>query len=160
MNGNKFKGNKPKKSGRGRKEVYSDFDASTDHYGRIVTLEGGKGVSVLLLDNTDGKPVHVTIRGIHHKKVWFKKDELVVVRGSELWGKVSDGELNRVRRDFDRLEGKGDSSAIVFRDANDLDDDEDEEDTAKKVPAQPARNFTLDAPDDETDKEPINIDDI
>lgn len=158
MNGNKFKGNKPKKSGRGRKEVYSEFDSSTDHYGRIVTLEGGKGVSVLLLDNTDGKPVHVTIRGIHHKKVWFKKDELVVVRGSELWGKVSDGELNRVRRDFDRLEGKGDSSAIVFRDANDLDDD-DEDAESREVRPQASRNFILDDTPAAEEKE-FNIDDI
>ena len=148
MNGNKFKGNKPKKSGRRRKEVYSEFDSNTDHYGRIVTLEGGKGISVLLLDNTDGKPIHVTIRGIHHKKVWFKKDELVVVRGSELWGKVSEGELNRVRRNFDRLEGKGDGNAIVFQYANDLDDEVSDDGSTKKVKPHTSINFNLDTADD------------
>lgn len=159
MNGNKFKGNKPKKSGRGRKEVYSDFNQSTDHYGKIVSLEGGKGVSVLLLDNTDGKPIHASIRGIHHKKVWFKKEDIVVIRGSEVWGKVSDSELNRVRRDFDRLEGKGDSSTIVFKDANELDDDSDEEENTKKVPVHSAKNCTLNAPP-EKDDEPLNFDEI
>jgi translation initiation factor IF-1 len=143
MNGNLFKGNtQKKKGGRARKEVYCDtFDSTTDHYGKVVNLEGGKGVSVLLLDSIDGKPVHVTIRGIHHKKVWFKKEDLVVVRGSELWGKVSDSEANRVRRNFDRLEGKGDSSSIIFRDTNELDDDDEDDEDEYRIRPQPNRNL-------------------
>ena len=148
MNGNKFKGNKQKKSGRGRKEVYSEFDPNTDQYGKIVTMEGGKGVSVIILNSPDGKPIHVAIRGIHHKKVWFKKEDLVVVRGSEIWGKVSDGEMNRVRRYFDIFEGRGDNGMVMFRD-NGMEDDEEESTPSKKF-------ITTDADDNET----INFDDI
>jgi hypothetical protein len=141
MNGNKFKGNKPKKSGRGRKEVYADFNPKTDHYGRIVNIEGGKHVSVVLLDSPDTKPISATIRGIHHKKVWFKKDDLVIVRDNgnmpELWGKVSENECNKVRRFFDKNSTQGNNDANIFQNANDSDDEEGEdedENAAKKTP--------------------------
>jgi hypothetical protein len=129
-NGNAFKGNAQKKGGGGRpkKEVFSDFDPNTDRYGKIVNMEGGKGASVLLLNSIDGKPVHVSIRGIHHKKVWFKKDELVVVRGSELWGKVHEGEAKRIGRTFEQVQGKGDTNQILFGDLPDeYSDDSDTE---------------------------------
>src|SRR5579872_6350206 len=179
MNGNKFKGNKQKKGGRTRKEVYSDFDQKTDRYGKIVGLEGGKGISVLLLDSTDGKPVRAAIRGIHHKKVWFKKDDIVVVRGEEIWGKVNDNEVNRIRRQFDTIEGgKGDKSSIIFRDVNDFNDDDDDEEDDKKVEnpkqsstqksqksqqtqaaqtVQPKQNYVV---NDKIESEPIDFDSI
>jgi hypothetical protein len=120
-NGNAYKGNAQKKGcgGRPKKEVFSDFDSSTDRYGKIINLEGGKGASVLLLNSIDGKPIHVSIRGIHHKRVWFKKEDLVVIRGSELWGKVPEGDAKRIGRTFEQVQGKGDTNQIIFGDLPD-----------------------------------------
>lgn len=131
MNGNKFKGNKQKKGSRGRKDVYADFNPDTDHYGKILGLEGGKHASVSLLPN--GTTIRAMLRGIHHKKVWFKKDDLVIIRGdsnfAEVWGKVNDNESNQIRRDFDKLEGKNNSSMVIF---NESDDSDDEQQTTAK----------------------------
>jgi len=126
MNGNKFKGNKQKKGSRGRKDVYADFNSDTDHYGKILGLEGGKHASVSLLPN--GNTIRAMLRGIHHKKVWFKKEDLVIIRGdsnfAEVWGKVNDNESNQIRREFDKLEGKNNSSMVIFNESDDSDDDQ------------------------------------
>lgn len=180
MNGNKFKGNKQKKGSRGRKDVYADFNQDTDHYGKILGLEGGKHASVSLLPN--GNTVRAMLRGIHHKKVWFKKDDLVIIRGdnnfAEVWGKVNDNESNQIRREFDKLEGKNNNS-IVFNESDDSDDDN--QPTAKPGLKSQSPHLNLSAPIQsqhpttysalstqyalnkkpaEGDDEPFNIDDI
>ena len=125
----------------------------------------------------DGKPVHVNIRGIHHKKVWYKKDDLVVIRGMEIWGKVSESDYSRVKRSFELLEGKGDASNIEFGDEGDDHDESDgdgeDDDVAvtkptlkvvKKLPEVKANNaqlfgVTKNADESDSDSE-INIDAI
>ncbi|VBB17810.1 hypothetical protein YASMINEVIRUS_273 [Yasminevirus sp. GU-2018] len=158
INGNRLKGNKGKKGRRGRKEEHADFDPATDSFGKIISGLGSCQMSVQLLDEPNAKPVNAHIRGIHRGKLFFKKDDYVVIRHNgnlrEIWGRVSEGDIRRVREDFAKIEGKGDKSSVIFRDANDLEDDEsDEEDV---VPPQPNRSV-LDEPTDDAD---INIDDI
>jgi hypothetical protein len=133
-NGNATKGNAQKKKGGGfgKKEIFSDFDPVTDYYAKIINMEGGKGVSVMPLKSIDQKPVHVNIRGIHHKKVWYRKDDLVVIRGIEIWGKVNESEHNLVKRGFDKLEGKGDGSNVIFENEEEDIDDMDDADIIDK----------------------------
>ena len=127
-NGNKFKGNKAKKGARGRKNVYADFDPNVDQYAKIISIEGGKHMNVLPLDSADGTTVHATIRGIHHKKVWFKKDDYVVITYNgniaEVMGKVNENDINRVRGQFDNT-GDNKKDNIIFCD-DEASDDTDE----------------------------------
>jgi len=143
-NGNKFKGNKQKKGRRTRKEMFAKYDDSSDTYGKIIASQGGKHMSVLLLGDTDKKPVSASVRGIHHKKVYFKKDDIVVIRHSgnlcEIWGYVDESEIRRVRDDFNRFENNGNQSSIIFQDTNKLypsssSSDEDDK-TGKVLPQQ------------------------
>jgi translation initiation factor IF-1 len=135
-NGNKFKGNKVKKSARGRKSGQANFDAATDQYACVVNIEGGKHVNVLLLDSVDKKSTPALIPGKFHRKVWFKKDDLVVVMGNgnlmEIKGMVSDSEIPRIRSKFDKLHGNNDRS-LIFGNDDDNDDGSDEEETGHKV---------------------------
>lgn len=148
INGNKMKGNSQKKGGRTKKEIYTDFDPTTDRYGKILNLIGGKHVSVLLLNDTDNKPICANIRGIHHKKVWFRKDDLVVVRGTgnivEIWGKVSEEEYNDIKRKFDLKENKGNTDNLIFQENdNESDSDSDSDVENNVVLKQPERNFNI-----------------
>jgi len=138
-NGNKFKGNKQKKGRRGRKEMFASYDEESDTYGKIVGSQGGKHLSVLLLGDAEQKPIMASVRGIHHKKVYFKKDDLVVVRHNgnlyEIWGYIDESEIRRVREDFNRFENNGNQSSIIFQDKNNLypsSDDDEEGDTIKE----------------------------
>lgn len=141
-NGNKFKGNKAKKGGRGRKNVYAEFDSKTDQYARVYSIEGGKHLKVIPLNSADNKPIVALIRGIHHKKVWFKKDDLVVITGDsslmEVVGRVNEGDVSKIRTKFDKLDG-GKTDAI-FIDENDFSDQETED---NKIIPQPNRPFDL-----------------
>jgi hypothetical protein len=143
-NGNKFKGNKQKKGRRMRKEMFAKYDDSSDTYGKIVASQGGKHMSVLLLGDTEKKPITASVRGIHHKKVYFKKDDMVVIRNNdnlyEIWGHVDDSEIRNVRDEFNRFENNGNQSSIIFQDTNKLypssSSDEDEEKLGKVAPQQ------------------------
>lgn len=141
-NGNKFKGNKQKKGRRTRKEMFAKYDDSSDSYGKILASQGGKHMSVLLLGDAEKKPIMATVRGIHHKKVYFKKDDLVVIRHSEnlyeIWGHVDESEVRRVRDEFNRFENDGNQSSIIFRDNNNIyPSSDDEEDNRSVVPQKP-----------------------
>lgn len=155
MNGNKLKGNAQRKGGRRRKEVYADFDPNTDKYGRVVNLLGGRNVSVLILNDLTKTPIQVSIRGIHYNRVWYKKDDLVIVRDNDtLWGKVPDEYYNKVKNDFDKFEGSSDASTLIFRNDDEIGSDDEIDDDGVGIPPQPALP-SLDVISDD-----INIDDI
>ena len=143
VNGNKFKGNKVKKGARGRKSVQGECDPTTDQYARVVCMEGGNHMQVLSLNSPNKQTIRAKIKGIHHKKVWFKKDDYIVItvdgNVAEVQCKVLDTEIKRVRNEFEKMEGvRGDA---IF-DVNDfVSDDEDEE---KDNIAQPNRDFNID----------------
>lgn len=155
-NGNKFKGNKAKK-GRGRKNVYAEFDSKTDQYARVQSIEGGKHLKVIPLNSIDNKPIVAMIRGIHHKRVWFKKDDLVVITGDanlmEVVGKVNEGDVSKLRTKFDKLEGG--QTDTIFIDENDFSDDEM---AAENQIPQQTRNFDLN--DLAEDSEELDFDNI
>lgn len=143
VNGNKFKGNKQKKGRRGRKEMHADYDDTSDTYGKIVSVQGGKQLTVLLLDSIDKKPVTAHVRGIHHRRVYFKKDDLVVVRDCgnilEIWGYVNESEIRRVRDEFNTYENDGNQNSIIFREANSIypsSSEEEEKQNDNIVPPQ------------------------
>lgn len=135
INGNMFKGNNQQKGRRRKKEVNAEFDPETDSYGKIVSGLGNCKMGVQLLNepSTAEKPVHASIRGIHKNKVYYKKGDLVVIRHNaniyEIWGMVSDHESRKIRDEFDRSDGKGDSSIITFG----SNDDHDEEPTSESL---------------------------
>lgn len=120
-NGNKFKGNNTKKSFR-KKNPYSDFDEKTDEYAKILSLQGGKHLTAQLLDNAKDKIVNALIKGSHHRKIWYKKDELIILRSFgnlyEVQGKVSEDEIKTIQRRFDMLEGNADNSFTFDDDLN------------------------------------------
>lgn len=138
--------------------------------------QGGKHVSVLLLDDPKKTPVQANIRGIHHKKVWFNAGEFVIVRGNgniyELWGKVPDCDVNRIKRDFEKHNGDNNTGNFIFRREGEvLSDDEDDHvdvthiGTKSKsksksklntttIPAQPDRNYDI------NDEKEIDFDSI
>jgi hypothetical protein len=157
-NGNKFKGNKQTKGVRNRKRMIADFNSGTDRYAKIVSLEGGRHAMVLPLDSTDNKPISVMIKGIHHKKIWFKRDDLVVIRDGEIEGRVNDTDRNKVQREFDKLDGDK-SSHFIFQNDNEFSDDENSGEEESKVPAQPKRNFDISSLETK-DNEEVNPDDI
>lgn len=155
-NGNKFKGNKQKKAKRTRKEMHAKFDESMDTYGKIVASQGGKHLSVLLLGDTDMKPIMASVRGIHHKKVYFKKDDFVVIRHNgnlhEIWGHVDDSEIRRVREEFNRFENNGNQSSIIFQDNNKLypsssSEEDNNNKNGKTIPQVAAQKFKPVLPD-------------
>lgn len=123
-NGNKFKGSNNKK-GRKKKNPIADFNAKLDEYGKIVTIQGGKHLSVQLADKKDNI-VHAIIKGSHHRKIWYKKDELVIIRSLgnlyEVQGKVATNEIKKIQHIFDKLEGN-DKETFIFDDNNNIDSD-------------------------------------
>lgn len=167
-NGNKFKGNKGKK-GRRRKNPYADFDEKTDQYAKVLSMQGGKHMTVQPLDNPNGETVSAIIKGSHHRKIWYRKDELIVIRTIgqlvEVQGKVPMDEINSIRQKFDMLEG-GDNCRLVFGDVDNVSDSDDDNGSGsgtrsagRQIPAQPIKDFSiLNSPAE--DAGPINIDDI
>lgn len=130
VNGNKFKGKQ--RGRRARKQTHSDYNENTDSYGKVITGLGERRMSVLLLDDPSGQPVKATIRGIHINKVWYKKDDIVVIRYNgnlyEIQGFANEGEQRRVREEFNKLEGKTEKGEVIFRDPNASDSEESEND--------------------------------
>lgn len=131
-NGNKFKGNKGKK-GRRRKNPYADFDPDVDRYGKVIELMGGSHVRVQPIDCEEKDAVQARIPGKFYKKIWFKKDDFVVITQisnnlSELKGKVSESDINKVRGKFDKMSNGDSSNVIRFAGEDYSDSDEDNED--------------------------------
>jgi hypothetical protein len=130
-NGNRLKGNNQKKTARarGRKDVNVDFDKDTDQYAQVINMQGGKHMTVLPLGNKDKEYIRATIRGIHHKKVWFKVDDFVVIRTDgnlvEVQGKASEYDINMVKKEFEKM--KGSTAGFVIQTANDNDKEKKEE---------------------------------
>jgi translation initiation factor IF-1 len=143
-NGNKFKGNNAKKSFR-KKNPYIDFDEKLDEYGKVLSMQGGKHLTVQLLDNSKGKTVSAIIKGIHHRKIWYAKDELVIIRplGNlyEVQGKVAEDDIKAIQRRFDKLEGNNNGLCVL----NDDDDDNDNDDDADN--SQRLRKINVDNKD-------------
>jgi translation initiation factor IF-1 len=75
--GNKAK--KGKRGGRMSKNPTSEFntDDGLHFYGQMIGKIGGNTIEVLL---QTGETVHASIPGRFHKRVWFNKDDLIVVR--------------------------------------------------------------------------------
>lgn len=127
-NGNIFKGNKKKKGRHSRKEEFAIFDEKTDQYAKVIGMQGGKHMTVQPA-SLNGETVHATISGKHHKKVWFKKDDYVVISITpnssyvEVVGRVHESELKKVRAMFDKSDGTKDSSYIFDGEMSDSDED-------------------------------------
>lgn len=162
-NGNNVKGNIVKKRARKKKATQAELDPDCDQYAKVISPEGGKHLRVMPLGSYDKKTVAVDIPGRFHKKVWFNKDDIIVITHAskdtsgrqkfEVKGRVGDGEVARIRTKFDRMDGDG-TNALIFGDVDNLSDDEDDN---KKIPMQPIRKFKL---EDIDEKEEINIDEI
>lgn len=162
-NGNKFKGNKAKK-GKKRKNPYATFDEKFDQYAKVVNMQGGKHMTVQPLDNLNGCTVLAIIKGKHHRKVWYNKDELIVIRNIgkrdnnkdlyEVQGKVQVQENSAVRNKFDKLQGDEDNN-YIFADDDEISDSDSSDDG---IPPQPIPEF-LDSDKSDTDTD-INIDTI
>lgn len=139
-NGNKFKGNKNKKSFR-KKNPHPDFDENLDEYAKVISLQGGKHLTIQLLESKE-KQVSAIIKGCHHRKIWYTKDELIIVRPLdnlyEVQGKVPPDELKSVQILFDKLEGIHNNS-FVF-DNNNPDENKGE----RKINANNIDEFEFD----------------
>jgi hypothetical protein len=127
-NGNKFKGTKKKKGFR-KKNPNPDFDERLDEYALVSTIQGGKHLSVKLF-NTGNDIVQAIIKGSHHRKIWYKKDEIVIIRSLgnlyEVQGKVPPDEARALKRQFDKLNTNDNTNTpFVFNDeVNDSDNSE------------------------------------
>jgi hypothetical protein len=141
-NGNKFKGNKQKKEERGGKR-FANFDTRLDQYARIVNIDGGRHMTVLPLDSIDKKTISVIIPGRFHKRVWFKKDEIIIIANGEVRGKVTENEMNRIRAKFDKLEGDQNNSLIFGDDVEDSDQDDEQLKEKIAIPLQPKKDYDL-----------------
>lgn len=131
-NGNVNKGNNPTKSMRRRKNPQVACDANTDRYAKVVKIEGGKRLSVLPLEDVNGKPITVIIPGKFHKRVFFKIDDYVVITDHELKGKVNEGEVNKIKNKFEKLKS-GNNDTIIFDDDVVSDDCEDNNVIEEKI---------------------------
>lgn len=169
-NGNKFKGNQQKKLNRAQKSANDEFNPEIDRYAKIASIDGGKHVTLKLCENNVKKLMPAIIRGIHHKKLWFNKDDMVVVRDNgnlnEIWRKVTQAEIHIVQKEFDKLDNENGSSGndIIFRepDANDTSESSDDEsnnvDKHLRIAPQPTRKFVIDNDsDDDNDDTDGNI---
>jgi len=135
-NGNRFKGNQQKKTGRAKKNAIADFDKDNDMYVRVVSIEGGKHLSVLPLDSSDKKTIMAVIPGKFHKKVWFRKEDILIVTKSgnicEVKGKIDEGSLSKIKSQFEKMDSGNNSDSMVFgNDNDDSDDDEKKDDNTK-----------------------------
>jgi hypothetical protein len=159
MNGNKLKGNNQKKGVRGKKEVYAVFDENTDKYAKIIARQGGKHVSVIILGDQKKTPVQVMIRGIHHKKVYMMVNDIVIIRGTEVWGKVPDSDANRIKREFNKREGSEDTGNIIFQNENEINSDDEDENPKSRTKSRTTPNITTDN-SNKNEEEEFNFDDI
>lgn len=103
-NGNLFKGNAQKKNFRGKKDEHVDFVAGEDQYAKVVAIEGGKIIRVATALGDQKQEVRAIISGKHFKKVWYKKDDIVVMRDGEIRGKVSDKDFSKARNELAKID--------------------------------------------------------
>ena len=156
---NKFKrkGNGKRKRRNAMTKVEGDFD----HYAIITDFSGSTRLLAKLLD---GPVVSVRIPNKFYKKVWFRKDDIIIVTKLadtmfEIKGKVPDNELNLIKKDLvkeDPKMTKKDGVVIVFDE--DADDVQQQRDIA--APSANKCSSEKDEESDEEDEEEINIDDI
>ena len=131
-NGNALKGNNQKKIARKiRKDEKVEFDSELDQYARVVCIQGGKHVTVHPLGNAEKDYISANIRGIHHKKVWFKPDDFVVIRNIEnfveIQGKVTDADMVNVKQTYEKLFKKNDRDTDIGFDIGDNADKKDDD---------------------------------
>jgi len=137
-NGNRLKGNAQKKASRTNKNSSTSFDDTTDQYGLIERLVGGRHIEVKTLKNN--KPIMANIPGRFYKRVWFNKGDIVIVTQVaenmlEIKGKPSEDDLPKIRYQFDKMDrANGDSRGIIqFGDYDDSDDEEAAESNNEKT---------------------------
>lgn len=102
-NGNLFKGNNQKKVMRGKKDEHVEFRSDTDQFAKVLAIEGGKIVRVVTANGDTKQEVRVVISGKHYKKIWFKKDDIVVICDGEIRGKVSDKDFSKARTELSKI---------------------------------------------------------
>ena len=156
-NGNLFKGNVQQKKqrkeenkeqyrSRNKKKSIIDVISKEDQYAFIDSLDGGKHAKVILIESIDRRPIIAVIPGKFHKRVWFKKGDVVIVSENgnlfEIKGKANEAEANQIRAKFD----KGDEDESLVFEGEDL------------PPPQPKRNFDLS--EIESDGRRVTLDDI
>jgi hypothetical protein len=111
MNGNKFKGNQVKKSKR-KEEFVMDYDIEKDKYAVVTGILGGNHLQADIIEGDKRKQVRARIMGIHYRKVYFKKDDLIVVNCDgnifEVRGRVNDNEIDNVKKQFTKSQNKSD----------------------------------------------------
>lgn len=124
QNGNIYKGNRQQKEERRKKNKEQHKKSSIvnsvsgdESYAFVDSLLGGKHVRVTMIDGADNKSVIAVIPGRFYKRVWFKKDDVVIVSENgnlrEIKGKASESEASTIRSKFGRDK---DSNALVFED--------------------------------------------
>jgi len=120
MNGNKFKGNQVKKTYRKRKDEYVyDFDEKNDKFGIVTSIAGGTHLIADILDeNNNKKQVRAKIMGKHHKKVIFKKEDLIVINCDgnifEVRGRVNDDDISKIKKQFIKEEETSENTGFTF----------------------------------------------
>jgi translation initiation factor IF-1 len=77
--GNKYK--KGKKGGRGNKNPAGTFDVTdgVHYYGQVLQKLGGSTLSIKL---QNGETIQAVFRGKFNKRLWFNKDDFVIVEHS------------------------------------------------------------------------------
>ena len=92
------------------------FDEKTDEYAKVLSLQGGKHLTAQLLDSSKDKIVSAVIKGSHHRKIWYTKDDYIIVRPFEnlyeVQGKVPDDYVKTIQNKFDKLDKKSNTSYI------------------------------------------------
>jgi hypothetical protein len=150
-NGNKVKGNNEKKVARNRKKQVIAYDESIHKFARVVSLDGGKHLKAIPQDSLDKTPLDYLISGKHHKRVWFRKDDIIVVADGEVLGKLDwceNIEINKIKHIFEKIDG-GNTGIEFYNDDNYTSDEEENENDDGTVKVMPQRIV-----------EDINIDDI
>ncbi len=113
--------NKFKHRNKRRKNPNATFDANTDEYAFVVELCGDKHVSAQILDGHH-VIVKALIPGRFFKKVWFRKNDLLVItkldaKRWEIKGRVDENNAGHVKMLMQQqIVGKVGQEEIVFAD--------------------------------------------
>jgi len=103
MNGNKFKGNQVRKSKRKDEYVY-DFNIETDKYAIVSGIVGGNHLLADIFEGNNKKQVRARIMGIHYRKVFYKKDDIIVINCDgniyEVRGRVNENDIDNIKKQF------------------------------------------------------------
>lgn len=144
-NGNIIKGNQGKKDRRKINPHVAFMEGNS--YGKIVKLSGCEHVEVeLATKNEDGlKNITCRIPGKMYKKIWFNKDQIVVVGGSiskkvyELRGFPLESEEKQARKLFDK--SSDDNNVDVHIGCGESDDESDDDDEILGIDAKKAKTM-------------------